>query len=85
MGISESDLRTFLTPRCMFCLSSAVTPGSAVRRQRVSAGAVPELHEVHLSAAFQQLCPLHLLTLHLVPAHPPHRRATLPLPSGIHG
>lgn len=66
-------------------VSSSIAPGPPVWWQRVLAGALPELHEVHLSAAFQQLCPLHLLTLHLVPAHPPHRRTTLPLPSGIHG
>lgn len=68
-----------------FPFSSPITPGSPIWRQCVSTWAVPELHEVHLGAALQQLRPLHLLGLHLVPAHPPHRGPTLPLPSGLHG
>ena len=74
------------SPSLLLLLSPPpVTPGPPVRRQRVPPRAVPELHEVHLGAALQQLGPFHLLALHLVPAHPPHRRPALPLPGGLHG
>lgn len=82
---SATILRVFLLTPNIFSLSSSIPPGSPIRRQCVSAWALQELHEVHLSATLQQLGPLHLLALHLVPPHPPHRRPALPLPSWIHG
>jgi len=69
----------------IFHLLFPIAPGSPVRWQRVFAGALPKLHEVHLSAALQQLGPFHLLSLHLVPANSPHCGPALPVPCGLHG
>lgn len=77
-GTSGTETASSLNTRCLF------SPGVAVRRQHLPAGALRELHEVRLSAEVRQLAALHRFRHGPVPAHPPHQWPALPLPAGLY-